>query len=279
MSHRGQRAPKPQNYDRNDRRAALDIYLDRMERDITLSPQESALVAAQVREEMRIAAATRKSLRETTEALMRLRGATDSAVQEAEGRAQEAEDRLATMTAQRLAVEPAAGADEMRRQAVANALQVAAGTPWPSLIEFVGTAHQWALKARELGEEVTDLRDRLTRAMNARNELRRSMSVTGEDRCGPAVAPEGHPVFPLIAALTSDRAITQEAAVGLTSAYYYAVHAECCQREHPALRTEQTSDLGVVVEVRPPDHTRQALDDIARRSRMFRPVGIASAVG
>lgn len=281
MSHRGQRAPKPQTYDRNDRRAALGVYLDRMERGVALSPQESAIVAAYTREEIRIADATRRSLTQTTDALKSVRDATDSAVQEAETRAQEAEDRLAAMTGP--VIQPAAGADEMRRQALANTLQVAASTPWPSLIQFVATAHQWALKARESGEEVTELRERLTRAMNARNELRRRMAVTGEQGCMPAVAHDGHPVFPLMAALTSGPT-TELEAIRLTSAYYHAVHAECCPLDHQAPPPEPTSDLGIAVEVRPPvevrpllDHTRMALDDIARRHRIFPAVKIEAA--
>jgi hypothetical protein len=280
VSHRGQRAPKPQTHDRNDRRTMIDVYLSRMERGIALTPEESAIVAAYVREEIRIADATRRSLTQTTDALRSVRDATDSAVQEAEARAQEAEAKLAAVTGPD--IQPAAGADEMRRQAIANVLQVAASTPWPTLIQHVGQAHQWALKARESGEEVTELRDRLTRAMNARNELRRRMAVTGEQRCMPPVAHDGHPVFPLMAALTSGPTTDVEA-VRLTSAYYYAVHAECCPLDHQAPPPDRSSALGIAVEVRTPvqarlfDHTRLALDDIARRNRMFPSVKIEAA--
>jgi hypothetical protein len=254
----------------------LDVYLARMERGAALTPEESALLAAYMREEIRISDATRHSLTQTTDALTRSRNATDSAVQEAEERAQQAETRLAAVTGP--AIQPAAGADEMRRQALANALKVAASTPWPSLIDYVATAHQWALKARESGEEVTELRERLTRAMNARNELRRRMAVTGENTCMPAVATEGHPVFPLMDALTSDRAATPVEATALTSAYYYAVHAECCPLDHQAPPPEPTSDLGIAVEVRPLlDHTRLALDDTARRNGIFPTVKVGAA--
>lgn len=97
MSHRGdhaptstRRPPKGKDRDRLDRQIALsEVLLPRLERDVLL-PEERTLLAVYVREEIRVAEATRKSYGETTRALDRVRDSTDSAVQEAEQRAAEA---------------------------------------------------------------------------------------------------------------------------------------------------------------------------------------------
>ncbi|MGW2550050.1 hypothetical protein [Streptomyces sp. NPDC001635] len=91
VSHRGRRAPKPtprltkgRDRDREDRRTAIeDVLLPRLARGVLL-PAEAALLDTYVREEIRVADATRKTMGETTRALEKNRDATDTAVREAE---------------------------------------------------------------------------------------------------------------------------------------------------------------------------------------------------
>ncbi|MFD4880029.1 hypothetical protein ACFWOB_42625 [Streptomyces sp. NPDC058420] len=88
-----QRAPRGRNRDRADRRAVLDVLLDRADRG-ALSTAEAALFREHVTEEVRLADENRRAMAGTTQALARHRDAADAAIRELEQRAVDAEERL-----------------------------------------------------------------------------------------------------------------------------------------------------------------------------------------
>ncbi|MEI5099015.1 hypothetical protein RB200_10695 [Streptomyces sp. PmtG] len=94
MTRPQQRAPKGRDRDRTDRRAVVDVLLARAQRGV-LTPAEGALLAEHVRDEQRLADATRRAMAGTTQALARHREAADAAIVEAEQRAEAAEQQLA----------------------------------------------------------------------------------------------------------------------------------------------------------------------------------------
>ncbi|AXI91368.1 hypothetical protein SAM9427_37005 (plasmid) [Streptomyces sp. ETH9427] len=157
--HRGSRNKYPQQQQRRDRHATFDRYLPRLEAG-RLSPAEGAALAAYVREEVRIGEELRGTLATTQRALTTNREAADTAIRELEDRVAAAEAEAARLTAAAqprpadcapgpaLALDPAAGADERRRRALADALDLDPATPWPTLIEHAATAHRWAASAR-----------------------------------------------------------------------------------------------------------------------------------
>ncbi|QCX77654.1 hypothetical protein C9F11_20095 [Streptomyces sp. YIM 121038] len=89
-----QRAPKGRTRDRDDRRAVADILLARAQRGV-LSPAEGALLAQHVRTEQHLADETRRAMAGTTRTLEQHREAADTAIVEAEQRADRAEQALA----------------------------------------------------------------------------------------------------------------------------------------------------------------------------------------
>ncbi|OII60877.1 hypothetical protein BJP40_08425 [Streptomyces sp. CC53] len=93
-----QRAPKGHTRDRTDRRAVVDVLLARAQRG-ALTTAEGALLTEHVREEQRLADATRRAMAGTTRALARHREAADAAIIEAEQRAEAAEQHLAPVEA------------------------------------------------------------------------------------------------------------------------------------------------------------------------------------
>lgn len=216
MSHRGKRGKKPHHRAREARRASFDLYLPRLLRgDIT--PAEAALLAEYIREEMRVSDETHANLVATSRALDRNREATDTAVQEAEQRAEEAEARAATLESRPQYViafdgsappvpareaeadtatmvlhtvarpAPAPGVDEMRRHALADALDVAPGTPWPTLLQHAREAHQWARRSRANAEEAGQLKVEMARNTEARESLGRRM-VEAQEQVREATA-------------------------------------------------------------------------------------------
>ncbi|MBG7704854.1 hypothetical protein HCJ76_44035 [Streptomyces sp. MC1] len=204
-SHYGKkRGKKPQHRAREARRAAFDVYLPRLLRG-DLTPAEAALLAEYIREEMRVSDETHNNLRATSRALDSIRNATDDAVREAEQRAKEAEARAATLESHPAHAQeneadspavvlhtvarpaPVPGADEMRRQALANALDVAPGTPWPTLLQHAHEAHQWARRARSSAEEAGRLKDEMARNTVARESLGRRL-VEAQEQAREATA-------------------------------------------------------------------------------------------
>ncbi|KUF19575.1 hypothetical protein [Streptomyces silvensis] len=100
MTRPQQRAPKGRTRDRDDRRAVVDVLLARAQRG-ALSTAEGALLAEHVREEQRLADATRRAMAGTTQALDRHREAADAAIVEAEQRTEAVEEQLARTQAER----------------------------------------------------------------------------------------------------------------------------------------------------------------------------------
>ncbi|RZU28245.1 hypothetical protein EV284_6411 [Streptomyces sp. BK022] len=84
---------KPTQHDRVHRHAALDLLLPRLEAG-RLTAEEAKLLAAYVREEVRLGTKARKSLTRTNRRLAEHREAADTAIREAEQRAAELEKRL-----------------------------------------------------------------------------------------------------------------------------------------------------------------------------------------
>ncbi|MFC8925242.1 hypothetical protein ACFT43_05080 [Streptomyces albidoflavus] len=82
---------KGRDHDRRDRRATLDVLLARADRG-ALSPAETALLREYVVEEQRTADESRKANAGTTRALEQHRAAADTAIVEAERRAEQAEE-------------------------------------------------------------------------------------------------------------------------------------------------------------------------------------------
>ncbi|CAM5237711.1 hypothetical protein [Streptomyces griseomycini] len=146
----------PQRHEREARRAAFDDLLPRLEAG-TLTPEQAAVLAAHVREEVRLGVKTGKSLAKTNRRLARHREAADAAIREAEQRANARPAPKGSTDAVRIAVGAATtwqqkalqeeGADTMRRRALAEALDVHPDTPWPTLIDHAREAHQWATRA------------------------------------------------------------------------------------------------------------------------------------
>ncbi|MEU9925084.1 hypothetical protein AB0H51_28015 [Streptomyces griseoluteus] len=211
-SHRGKKRGKtPQRRAREARRASFDLYLPRLLRG-DLTPAEAALLAEYIREEVRVSDETHANLKATSRALDSIRGATDTAVQEAEQLAKEAEARAATLEAHpqfvmelgapgrpdpapeaqadrptmvlHTVARPAAapGADEMRRQGLAYALGAAPGTPWPTLLLQAHEAHQWARRARSSAREADQLKVELTDSTRAREDLGRRLVEAQEHK-------------------------------------------------------------------------------------------------
>lgn len=86
----GDRALKPNQQERAQRRTTIDTLLARALRGVLTIP-EAALLADYVRAEQRLADKTRQSLAHTTRALQRHREAAATAILEAEQRAEQAE--------------------------------------------------------------------------------------------------------------------------------------------------------------------------------------------
>ncbi|MEV7364287.1 hypothetical protein [Streptomyces sp. NPDC091299] len=84
------RAPKPNEHERAQRQAAIEILLQRALRGV-LSVPEAAVLADYWRAERELADKTRRSLGETTRALQRNREAADEEIQRLEGRVAELE--------------------------------------------------------------------------------------------------------------------------------------------------------------------------------------------
>lgn len=161
----------PQRHDREKRRAAFDDLLPLLEAG-TLSREQAALLAVHVREEVRLGVKTGKSLARTNRRLARHREAADTAIRSAEECAEQARTQLAeaqhrigilgavdqgrALGARRIMnerdeaqqrVKDAESVDTMRRQALAEALDVHPDIPWPTLISHAREAHQWAARA------------------------------------------------------------------------------------------------------------------------------------
>ncbi|MET8696877.1 hypothetical protein ABZV65_30555 [Streptomyces bauhiniae] len=91
---------KPTQHDRVHRHAGIDWLLPRLEAGL-LTPEEAALLASYVREEVRLGAKARKSLTRTNGRLAKHREAADTAIREAEQRAAELAKKLAEAEAVR----------------------------------------------------------------------------------------------------------------------------------------------------------------------------------
>lgn len=90
MSHPRTGAHRPNQHERQQRRAAIEHLLARALRGALTVP-EAAVLADYWRAEQRAADATRKSLTDTTSALTKHREAADAAIRELEQRAERAE--------------------------------------------------------------------------------------------------------------------------------------------------------------------------------------------
>jgi hypothetical protein len=84
------RAPKPNQYERAQRQAAIDALLQRALRGVLTIP-EAAVLADYWRAERKIADKTRQRLADTTRALQRHREAADAEIRQLE-------DRIAILT-------------------------------------------------------------------------------------------------------------------------------------------------------------------------------------
>lgn len=147
------RAPKGRDRDRADRRHVIDVLLARLARGIPPTAAETALLTEHVREEQRLADATRKTLADTTRALAAHREAADTAIRELEQRADAAEHQIGILYAvdegrahgaQRIMnerdewqqrAEAAEGQLYSRRRALAAILAKPAETPFDELTE------------------------------------------------------------------------------------------------------------------------------------------------
>jgi nitrogen fixation/metabolism regulation signal transduction histidine kinase len=92
------RAPKPNQHERAQRRATIDVLLTRALRGVLTIP-EAAVLADYTRAEQRLADKTRQSLGDTTRALASHRQAADAAIREAEQRAERADAAIARIQA------------------------------------------------------------------------------------------------------------------------------------------------------------------------------------
>lgn len=113
------RAPKPNEHERAQRQAAVEILLRRGLHGV-LSVPEAAVLADYWRAEQELADKTRRSLGETTRALQRNRLAADAEIQRLEARVAEleaaagAEAALEAADGPRSAPEPASGGRDVR---------------------------------------------------------------------------------------------------------------------------------------------------------------------
>lgn len=86
------RAPKPNQHERVNRQATIDVLLGRALRGVLTIP-EAAVLAEYVRAERQNADKTRRSLGDTTRALERHRAAAADAIQQLEARIDELTDQ------------------------------------------------------------------------------------------------------------------------------------------------------------------------------------------
>lgn len=152
-----QRAPKGRDRDRTDRRAVVDVLLDRTRRGV-LSAAEAALLCEHVREEQRLADESRRAMAGTTQALERHREAADAAIVEAEQRAETAAGKLSdSETLGHRLLQRAERAEEQlahveRGDAAATHLANSAATAWQQRADRALAALARVRNAQTLGD-------------------------------------------------------------------------------------------------------------------------------
>ena len=191
MSHPRTGAHRPNQHERQQRRAAIEHLLARALRGALTVP-EAAVLADYWRAEQRAADATRKSLTDTTRALTKHREAADAAIRELEQRAERAEaelmarveadsaDAAAGSYAHRAEQAERALADmnrdrdrwweaagraaeqrvEQHRRALADALAVDPDTTWPQLIQHAEALLEAATGGAPIPYQLTEQAER-----------------------------------------------------------------------------------------------------------------------